>query len=94
MKIVELSAVIQRNDSRFIATELGDELVMMDTESGSYIRLNRTAREIWEYSKKPLTVDELVAALLAKYNVEEEQCRVEVVDCLKRMEANFLVEKL
>lgn len=37
---------------------------MMDTESGSYIRLNRTAREIWEYSKKPLTLYDLVAALL------------------------------
>jgi Coenzyme PQQ synthesis protein D (PqqD). len=94
MKTAEPNTVIQRNDSRFIATELGDELVMMDVESGSYIRLNKTAREIWNYLKEPVMVDDLIAALLAKYNVEEEQCKAEVMDCLNRMETSLLVEKL
>jgi hypothetical protein len=85
MKTIENNTIIQRNDSRFVATELGDELVMMDVESGSYIRLNKTARVIWECLKKPIKVETLIKQLTNNYLIEEEQCKIEVIEFLNKI---------
>jgi len=91
MKTIELSTVLQRNDIRFVATELGDELVMMDMEGGNYIRLNKTARVIWNYIREPVRVEEVVKSLMETYDVKEELCSVEVLDCLAGMEKQQLL---
>lgn len=94
METKKLEMVIQRNDSRFVATELGDELVIMDVDNGCYIRLNKTARVIWEQLKEPTKADQLVDILLTKYKVEGEQCKAEVMDCLLEMGKNQIVVRL
>ena len=92
MRTIELSTVIQRNDTRFVATELGDELVMMDMEGGNYIRLNKTARVIWNYIREPVKVEAVVKLLIENYDVKVELCRTEVMDCLVGMEKQQLLQ--
>jgi len=91
MNVIELCTVVQRNDSRFVATELGDEMVMMDIEGGNYIHLNKTARVIWNYIHEPVKVEEVVKRLMDTYDVKEELCRVEVKECLFGMEKQQLL---
>lgn len=91
MKTLEFDTVIQRNETRFIATDFDAELVMMDLESGTYIRLNKTAKVIWEQLKEPATLDQLVNSFLSVYKVEECICRKEVIACLIKMREEGIV---
>ncbi len=68
-----------------ISGRLHDELVMMDIHKGKYFSLDPVATHIWDLLEKSLTVDELCVLLMEEYEVEEEQCRKDVVEHLGEM---------
>ena len=72
-------------NSKTISGRLHDELVMMDLDQGKYFSLNPVATRIWDLLEKPLGADELCIVLIDEYDVEPEQCRVEVGDHLREM---------
>ena len=66
--------IIARNNERFIATPLGDDIVMMDLESGDFIELNPVAADIWRLLEEPCAFADLVQRLVREFDVPEEQC--------------------
>lgn len=74
---------ISRNESKFLANSLGDELVMMNMQNGDFISMNRVGADIWNFLAVPMTVKQLVAELLNCYTISEQQCLEETVDFLK-----------
>ncbi|MEC9346684.1 MAG: PqqD family peptide modification chaperone [Pseudomonadota bacterium] len=56
----------------------GDEVLMLDPDTGRHIRLNPVAAEIWHLAAAPLTIAEVIAALLEMFDVEAEVCEREV----------------
>jgi hypothetical protein len=76
---ITLSAVIRRNDTRFIANKLGEEMVMMDMDNGDFITMNKVGADIWSLAGEPLAVKELIQKLLDLYNITEEQCTKETI---------------
>ncbi|MBN8837092.1 MAG: PqqD family protein [Sphingobacteriia bacterium] len=84
--------VIQRNDTRFLCSALGDEMVMMDMENGDYIGINNVGTDIWSILEKPASIKDIVNHLLTGYDVSEEQCTKEVHAFLIKMhEQNLLI---
>lgn len=79
---VGLYTVVQRNEKKFLANKLGAEMVMMNMENGDFVSLNQVGADIWELSETPITVNELIAHLLTKYEIEEGQCRNETLEFL------------
>ncbi len=84
--------IIQRKEDQLLVTTLGDELVMMDTESGNYISINNIGRTIWEKTAEPIAVKELIQFLLNKYNVAEEQCTTETFSFLEKLSEQNLLQ--
>ncbi len=78
-----LDATIQRNDAKFIANKLGDEMVMMNMDNGDFVSMNRVGADIWTICEHPMTVKELIQKLLSLYNISEQQCRDETVRFLQ-----------
>ena len=72
-----MSAVVSRNDERFLATALGDQVVMMDLERGDFVELNPVATDIWLALEQPCTIDDLVRRLMGEFDVPEDQCAAE-----------------
>ena len=72
-------------NSKTISGRLHDELVMMDLDQGKYFSLNPVATRIWDLLEKPLAADELCMVLIDEYDVEPEQCRIEVEEHLSEM---------
>ena len=91
MEKITLNSTVQRNDSRVAATELDDELVMMDLENGNYIKLNKTGRIIWDQTETPIQVSALIHFLTNKYQTDQKQCTQEVIEYLGKMENNKLL---
>lgn len=65
--------------------------VMVDLDAGNYYGLNAVGTYVWELLAAPHTVDQLVAALLAKYRVEAAEAEATVRTFLADMEARALV---
>lgn len=76
----------QINPEKILYTQLGDEGVVYNLEKNEYLTLNETYFKILQGVEQGLTLDELVVALLAEYDVSEEQCHSEVEAALQEME--------
>ncbi|GBF33822.1 hypothetical protein DCCM_2933 [Desulfocucumis palustris] len=74
-----------------VAADMDGEKVMLNIEKGKYFGLNRVGSRIWELLEKPLTVQEMVAVLLKEYDVEEKNCRQDVLTYLSKLYARGLV---
>jgi hypothetical protein len=86
------TTIIQRNETGFLSSTLGDETVMMNLDSGDYLGLNNVASDIWNLLEEPISVETLYSQIMNMYNVSENQCKAEVNDFLKKVsEQNMLI---
>lgn len=76
--------IIQRNDS-VIFSDIDDQVVMMDLDSGDYFELNTVGTRIWELLETPTTVNGLVKTLLSEFDIAEDVCRPETEDFIHKM---------
>jgi hypothetical protein len=67
-----------RRSDEALSAKVGDELLMMSVQKGTYFNLNDVGTRIWELLAEPITLDDLVAALTAEYEVNTETARREV----------------
>ncbi len=84
--------LFKRNDADFLATKMGDEMVIMNKESGQFLGLNNVGVDIWELLTTTQSLETLVNELLKEYSVTREQCTLEVqlfTDQLKKQ--NMLI---
>lgn len=76
-----------------IEAELGDELLGLNMEDGRCFGFNAGAASVWRLLETPKTVDSLVAALTAEYEVAEGQCRKDVAELLDSMTEISLIRR-
>ena len=86
-----LNTVVQRNEAKFLANALDDEIVMMDMDNGDYLGINSVGADIWTILAGPVTVGDLVAKMMDLYEVSEEQCTTEVNTFLNKMMENDML---
>jgi len=73
------------------AADLGGEAVVLDATTGRYFGLNTVGLRIFELSREPREVREIVQTLLEEFDVTEEQLRGDVLGFLRAMEKRELV---
>ncbi|MDP8924736.1 MAG: PqqD family protein [Chloroflexota bacterium] len=66
--------------------ELGDELVLLNVETGVYFGLDAVGADIWKLLAKGATESEIVDRLLAEYDVEPGRLRAELAAFLAALE--------
>jgi hypothetical protein len=74
-----------------IATDLGDELVVLDPARGEMFSLNETGRCIWQAIERG--DEEPVAALVAAFAVDVEEARADVEALTSALVAAGLLER-
>lgn len=73
------------NDQRYTAVEgvvaraVGDEMVLLDLNSGSYFTLNAVGSLVWQRVGLGETLDVIVAAIVADFDVEPEAARADAL---------------
>ena len=68
------------------------EVVMLDPATSRYYGLEGVAARIWDLYEAPHSVDELVVALRAEFDVDEPTCRTEVLAFAGELEAAGLIQ--
>jgi hypothetical protein len=74
-----------------VASPLGDELVVLDTQSGVYYGLNAVGAFIWMLIQNPTPVIALRDAIMREFDVERAVCERDLLAILADMQANNLI---
>jgi hypothetical protein len=81
----------KRNEGNFLISQLGQELVLMDTKTGDYLGINAVGTHIWDLLAGSKSVQELVTDLISRFEVTEAQCQAEVEKFLSDLEKRKMV---
>lgn len=74
-----------------VSSPLGDELVILDTQSGVYYGLNRLGAFIWMLIQQPILVIALRDAIMGEFAVDRSVCERDLLAILADMYANKLI---
>ena len=78
--------------AQVMSRQVGDETVILDLSSGMYFGLDPVGARIWQLLTEGHQLDAVVAALLAEYEVPEDQVRQDVQALLGELVSRGLVE--
>ena len=82
------------NRDKFISSGFGDEMMLMNLETGNYVGLNSVSADIWRQAENKTSPKEIIDHLLKLYNVDEEVCKGQVLTCMTEMLEKELLLKL
>lgn len=89
--MVTIDTVLVRSD-HCLVSEVDDELVMMDAQSGHYFALDTIGRDIWGRLERPMRVGDLCLALEQAYAAPLEVITADVLRLLHSMVGEGLVK--
>jgi hypothetical protein len=75
-----------------IEAEVDGELVALHVDNGTCYGFNATATRIWAMIEEPKRLSELRDALVGEFDVAPEICEAQLLDLLKDLEGDGLVE--
>lgn len=73
------SSTLVRRDNSALFTDLGDEVVMMDVETGTYFNTRHVGTRIWTMIETQRSIGEICETLTQEYDVDAEACTRETV---------------
>ena len=82
------------NRNKFISSALGDEIMLMNLETGNYVGLNIVSADIYRLAEKKTSAKQIINSLLNIYDVEEEVCKAQVLTCIENMMEKELLVKI
>jgi hypothetical protein len=83
--------LVQRR-AGLIEAEVDGELVALHVDNGTCYGFNGTATRIWAMIEEPKKLSELRDALVEEYDVAPDVCEAQLLDLLKDLEGDGLVE--
>ena len=87
---LSLLTVVVRS-SNFIESEIDNEVVTLNIESGVCHGLNRVGSQIWRLLAAPIKIGDICTTLLGEYDVDSGDCERQVLDLLEEMRAEGLI---
>jgi hypothetical protein len=82
---LNLNSVISRNETHFLTNPVGDEIIILNMETGDYLGLNSVGASIWEMLNTPHSVSEIIDKLLGEFDVEKETCTIQTLEYLEKI---------
>lgn len=69
------------------------EAVLLNTQSGIYYGMNKTASAVWNLLEVPKTVEEIVLELLKRFSVEHETLSRDIEEVVMSLGTKHLIER-
>jgi hypothetical protein len=88
--ILDGNSRVQRLET-LAAAPMGDELAMMDLDTGKYVVLDRVGAAVWDELAEPVGVGDLIDRLEARFEVTRKRCETDVLDFLRELHAKGLI---
>jgi len=78
--------------SEQVASHLGGESIILSLQTAQYYGLGDVGARIWELVQQPMRVADIRDAILNEYEVEPERCEADVLNLLRQLAAEKLIE--
>jgi len=75
-----------------LMTDMDGEKVLMSMETGKFVELNATGREIWELLDGKRQLSEIVELLRSSFNVPSKECAADVLAFIRDLRAANLIK--
>jgi hypothetical protein len=72
-------------NTEIIQSKIGEEVVMLDMESGFYFGLNSVASIIWGMMKDGITFETLCNQLMEQFDVERSLCEADTQELIDQL---------
>jgi len=79
-------------DPEVLATEFGDEVVLLNLRDGVYYGLEDVGRVIWTALRVPVTVQDICDAVVHAYDVEPDRCQRDVLAVIQDLIEHGLIQ--
>ena len=87
-------AVYRRNAAGILTADVDGELVMMSMQAGNYYSIGGIGPLIWALLDQPRSLDELIDAVVADYDVQRERCAADVAAFIEELAGLNLIEPI
>ncbi len=77
-----------------VQSKIGEEVVMLDMESGFYFGLNSVASVIWGLLANEIGFEELIDQLMAQFEVERSLCETDTRELLDQMLEKNIIRRV
>jgi len=81
-------------NKEIVQSKIGEEVVMLDMESGFYFGLNSVASVIWGLLAEGICFDKLIDQLMAQFDVERALCEADTLELLDQMLEKNIIRKV
>lgn len=80
-----MSDEIWQRDDNWVGSEIDDQFVMVNIDTGTYVALNASANDVWQLLEQPRSKAEIEQGLQARYAVDPATCAASVSRVLDQM---------
>ena len=81
-------------NKEIIQSKIGEEVVMLDVESGFYFGLNSVASIIWGLLENEITFHELIDQLLSQFEVDQSVCEQDTQELLDQLLEKHIIREV
>jgi hypothetical protein len=85
------STIVQATNGH-ISSDLLDETIVLNTETGVYHGLNPVGARVWSLLLKPVRVERICAAITGEFAVAHDDCLRDVLALLQALSEQRLIE--
>jgi len=75
-----------------VSCDFNGESVILNLKNDSYYGLNEVGTFVWDMIKEPKTVSQIKDGILAKYEVDPNECERDLLELVNDLLANELVQ--
>jgi hypothetical protein len=77
---------------RLVASQIDEEVVVLNLRNGNYYGLNPVAAEVWSWLQQPRTMDQLISLVTTEFEVTPDRARQEITKLVLDLQARQLIE--
>ena len=74
------------------ATEIEDDLIILNSDTGKYLELNSSAKFIWKLIENGKNYSEILTSLLDEFEVSREEAQLALDDLLLSIKKQDLID--
>ena len=91
-KVSKIGTTTYKASSNHLYSEIAEEAVILELNSGVYYGLNEVGVDIWKWLQQPQTEEKILNLLLAEYEVTSEQACEDLQSVLAQLLEADLIE--
>lgn len=87
-----MTADLYQRSDKALFSSVGDDIVALHVDKGHCYGLEKVASDVWRLLEKPIALNSICEALIARYEVDPSTCRGEVGRLIDQLVREGLVE--